>query len=212
MQKILFLIIAVLIITLLVADEHNGNDLFMTYQQDQNFDNFQKAIEHYNSNNEIPDNNKSALMLSYLYTMELNRNLDILKVNSDSLDNMTKFSYANLLLELGKFNESIHIYDQLNADFPKWSCPWRHKGEAFQNLQDYKSAEFATMKAIESREDHFDAYIQLANIQKELGEYRTALTTLEKGLQYKEADHEDEVSDSEIEALKMELNKLLEKH
>jgi len=211
MQKNLFLIVAVLIITLLTANEHNGNDLFIIYQQDQNFDNFQKAIEHYNSNSEISDNNKSALMLSYLYTMELNRNLDILKVNSDSLDNMTKFSYANLLLELGKFNESIHIYDQLNADFPKWSCPWRHKGEAFINLQDYKSAEFATMKAIESREDHFDAYIQLANIQKELGEYRTALTTLEKGLQYKEADHEDEVSDSEIETLKMELNKLLEK-
>jgi hypothetical protein len=69
MQKKLFLIVAVLIITLLAADEHNSNDLFIIYQQDQNFDNFQKAIEHYNSNNEIPDKNKSALMLSYLYTM-----------------------------------------------------------------------------------------------------------------------------------------------
>ncbi len=213
MKKIALLVIIVSYIILLTAEEvHNENELFMAYQQDQTFGNFQKAIEHYNSNSEDTEEYKSILMLSYLYTMELDNNLDILEENLDSLNTRTKFSYANLLLELGKLDESIVIYDILNADFPKWSCAWRHKGEALMKQQNYKGAEIATLKAIEVREDHFDAYIQLARIQKELGEYETALQTLENSMQYEEADHEDEVCDGEVETLKAELIKLLEKH
>ena len=199
----------IVFITILIAEEHNENELFSTYQQDQTFENFQKAIEHYNSNSENAEDYNSALMLSYLYTMELDNNLDILNDNLDSLDTRTKFSYANLLLELGKLDECIVIYDKLNEDVPKWSCPWRHKGEALMKQQNYKDAEVATIKAIEVREDHFDAYIQLAKIQKELREYEAALTTLEKGMQYEEADHEDEVSDKEVELLKADLQKLI---
>ena len=209
MKKIVLTIMVIVFITILIAEEHNENELFSTYQQDQTFENFQKAIEHYNSNSENAEDYNSALMLSYLYTMELDNNLDILNDNLDSLDTRTKFSYANLLLELGKLDECIVIYDKLNEDVPKWSCPWRHKGEALMKQQNYKDAEVATIKAIEVREDHFDAYIQLAKIQKELREYEAALTTLEKGMQYEEADHEDEVSDKEVELLKADLQKLI---
>ncbi len=209
MKKIVILIIAVVVITLLTAEVHSENELFKVYQQDQNFKNFQKAIEYYNSNCEDAEESKSILMLSYLYTMELHRNLNILDENLDSLDTRTKFSYANLLLELGEFKESITVYEKLNADFPTWSCPWRHKGEALMKQQNLKEAEVATIKAIEVREDHFDAYIQLAKIQKQLGNYEAAIQTLENGMKYEETDHEDEVTDEEVESLKIELKKLL---
>ncbi len=159
MQKYIFLIITILFITILTAETHSENELFNAYQQNQSFENFQKAVKHYNAKCEEAEDNTSVLMMSYLHTMELHRNLDILKNNLDSLDTRTKFSYANLLLELGEFDESIAIYDKLNEDFPKWSCPWRHKGEALMKQQNHKDAELATMKAIETREDHFDAYI-----------------------------------------------------
>jgi len=210
MKKIIFSIIVVVLITLLLAEEPNENELFMIYQQDQTFENFQKAIEHYNSNSENAKDYNSALMLAYLYSMELDNNLDILNDDLDSLNTRTKFSYANLLLELGKLDESIAVYEKLNEDVPKWSCPWRHKGEALMKQQNFKDAEFATLQAIETREDHFDAYIQLARIQKELGEYHTAMQTLENGMKHEEADLEDEVTNEEVELLKAELEKLLE--
>jgi len=209
MKKIIFSIIVVVLITLLLAEEPNENELFMIYQQDQTFENFQKAIEHYNSNSENAKDYNSALMLAYLYSMELDNNLDILNDDLDSLNTRTKFSYANLLLELGKLDESIAVYDKLNEDVPKWSCPWRHKGQALLEQQNYKDAEIATRQAIETREDHFDAYIQLARIQKELGEYNAALQTLENGMQYEEADLEGEVTNEEVELLKAELEQLL---
>ena len=50
MKKNVISIIAVVLITLLTAEVHSENELFKTYQQDQNFENFQKAIEYYNPN------------------------------------------------------------------------------------------------------------------------------------------------------------------
>ena len=211
MKKLIFLIITLMFITLLTTEEHSENELFIAYQQDQTFENFQKAIEHYNAELITSKDDSSVIMLSYLYTMELHRNLEILQVNIDSLDTGTKFSYANLLLELDQFDESVAIYNQLNLDYPKWSCPWRHKGEALMKQQNYKDAEMATIKAIEVREDHFDAYIQLAKIQKEMGKYDIALQTLETGIKFVESDHEDEVSDEEVKLLKSELKSLIKK-
>ncbi|MDA3813686.1 MAG: hypothetical protein PF570_05465 [Candidatus Cloacimonetes bacterium] len=210
MKKIVLLIVAMFLFNMLLAEEHNENELFMIYQQDQTFENFQKAIEHYNSDSENAEDYNSTLMLSYLYTMELDNNLAILNDNLDSLNTRTKFSYANLLLELGKLDESIAVYEKLNENVPKWSCPWRHKGQALLEQKNYKDAEIATRQAIETREDHFDAYLQLARIQKNLGEYEAALQTLENGMQYEEADLEEEVTNEEVELLKAELEQLLE--
>jgi tetratricopeptide (TPR) repeat protein len=211
MRKIGLLFIAVVLITLLTAGEHNENELFMSYQQDHTFENFQKAVEHYNSNYEDVKDNKSVLMLSYLYTMELENNLEILGDNLDSLTTRTKFSYANLLLELGRLDESIAIYDKINEDVPKWSCPWRHKGEALMKMEKLEDAEKATLKAIETKEDHFDAYVQLAYIQKDMKKFKEALKSLNKGLSYYSSDPEEEITDEEIIKLKLELKELLEK-
>ncbi len=208
MKKLLILLFIVLV-TLCFA-KHDDYADFNEYQENPTFENFLKAAGGYQE--QIDSTYTANLMLAYLYNMQMNQEIKVLEENLDSLTTRTKFSYANLLLELGKLDESIAIYNILNADFPKWSCAWRHKGEALMKQGKMEEAEKATLQAIETREDHFDAYIQLARIQKELGEYETALQTLENSMQYEEADHEDEVCDGEVESLKAELIKLLEKH
>ena len=207
MKKILILLFITLA-TFCFAGQHDYAE-FNEYQQNPTYENFLKAANGYQE--QIDSTYTANLMQAYLYTMELEKNLDILGDNLDSLTTRTKFSYANLLLELGKLDESIVIYDKLNEDVPKWSCPWRHKGEVLMRQNKLAEAETATMMAIETREDHFDAYIQLATIQKELGKYEAALLTLENGMQYKEADTEDEVTDEEITELKLELEELIKK-
>ena len=206
MKKLLILLFIILV-TLCFA-KHDDYAEFNEYRENPTYENFLKAAGGYQE--QIDSTYTANFMLAYLYTMELENNLEILGDNLDSLTTRTKFSYANLLLELGRLDESIAIYNKINEDVPKWSCPWRHKGEALMKQQDYLGAEVATIKAIEVREDHFDAYIQLARIQKELGEYEAALLTLKKGIKFEEADHEDEVSDEEVELLKTELLKLME--
>ena len=207
MKKLLILLFIVLA-TICFAGQHDYTE-FNEYQGNPTYENFLKAADGYQER--VDSTYTANLMLAYLYIMELEKNLDILKNNFDSLATRTKFSYANLLLELGKLDESIVIYNKLNEDVPKWSCPWRHKGEALMKQKHFKEAEIATLKAIETREDHFDAYIQLAKIQKELGDYEVALKSLNKGLTYYSSDPEEEITDEEVISLKTELKELLKR-
>lgn len=212
MKKIVIMVLFVVLVSILLAGEgkHDNSEFehFNNYRNEQNAENFNTAINHYFQN----DNDYSSnLMLSYLCFMELEKNLSVLESNLDSLTTRTKFSYANLLLDIGKLDESIAIYDILNEEVPKWSCPWRHKGEVLMKQNKLTEAEKATLMAIETREDHFDAYIQLAEIQKNLGKFEEALESLNKGMQFAEADYEDEVSSEDIESLKQELMELLKK-
>jgi len=199
---------------LLFGGEHDNSEYehFNNYRNEQTFENFKIAADHYNSKLEENENDHSAyLMLSYLNSMELENNLAKLENDLDSLDNRTKFSYANLLLSLGKYDESIQVYDKLNTDTPNWSCPWRHKGEAYFKSNKLIEAESALLKSIETRIEHYDAYIMLADVQKEMGKFKLALETLKTGISYKGKDIEDpekEVSDLDVEFLHLELLKL----
>ncbi|MEA1973083.1 MAG: hypothetical protein U9N34_07320, partial [Candidatus Cloacimonadota bacterium] len=148
------------------------------------------------------------------YVSRLKATTEHFEANFDSLETRTKFQYGNLLLEMGKYKESIEIYNSLNESSPKWSCPWRHKGEAYYNLNDLANAEKSFLKAIETRIEHYDAYVWLAKTQKEMGRYKEALKSLEIGLSYKGKDIEDpeeEVATSEVDALHEELKKLVKK-
>ena len=207
MKKLLILLFIVLI-TLCFA-KHDDYAEFNEYRENPTYENFLKAAGGYQA--QIDSTYTANLMLAYLYTMELESNLDILGDNLDSLTTRTKFSYANLLLELGRLDESIVIYDKLNDDVPKWSCPWRHKGEVLMKQNKLAEAETATLMAIETREDHFDAYVQLAHIQKEMKKYNEALKSLNKGLTFYSSDPEEEITDEEVIKLKLELNELLKK-
>ncbi len=189
------------------ADE--GMEKFQAYNKDQTTENFIEVIEHFTVEND--DEYYAAMILGNIYLNELERQLEVFEANLDSLSYGNLFGYANLLLAAKRYDKSIHIYNKINAAAPKWSCPWRHKGEAYLEIAKYEEAENATLKAIETREDHFDAYIQLAKVQKALGKYQEALKSLEDGMKYQEFDHEDEVSDDEIIELRSELIELLKK-
>jgi len=141
--------------------------------------------------------------------MELDRTLSELGKSAENLDTGLKFNYANLLLSLNRFEAAIELYDQLNAGFPQWSCPWRHKGEAYLKLGKLGKAEEVTQISIDVREDHYDAYIQLAEVQKRLGKNITALASIEKAVSLMDKKAADEeITDQEVFQLYVEILRL----
>jgi len=103
------------------------------------------------------------------------------------------------------------VYEGLNEEFPDWSCPWRHKGEAYFKTSELELAETALQKAIETRVEHFDAYVMLAEVQDAMGKNAEALKTLETGFSYKGKDVEDpekELTDLDVQFLYMRLLKV----
>ncbi|MBN2184932.1 MAG: tetratricopeptide repeat protein [Candidatus Krumholzibacteriota bacterium] len=166
------------------------------------------AYNYYESERSDTSSDMAAIMLAYLHMEEMNRNIEMLKGNIGDLGIMPKFNYANILLELGRYSEAIEAYRQLNSDNPEWSCPWRHRGEAHWKSGEHKEAVACLEKAIETRETHFDAYTQLAEVLADMKEYARALEVLEKGLTFYKKDIEDperEVSMIDIEFLYLKL-------
>jgi tetratricopeptide (TPR) repeat protein len=210
MKKVLLIaVIAMLLIPQFAAAKEKTP--FRIYLDDRTPENFLKAYKFYNDKLADTMDYGAVAVLAYLNKFEMERSLGVLDGGRDSLTNMNKFQYANILLDLGKYDEAIALYDQLNEKSPKWSCPWRHKGEAYWKQKNYPEAVTALQKAIETRETHYDAYVMLANVYKDMGENAKALETLEKGLTYYGKDIEDpekEVGDLDMEFLHLQLLKL----
>ena len=197
MKKLILFLTITLIFTALAAEEkkHEANekqDPYRVYVAENTYENFKNAMDHFYGNID-KDNNDGAshMMAAYVLVAELGKQLDYLDENVDSLAPGQKFGYANLLLSLNMFDESIEVYNKINEAAPKWSCPWRHKGEAYFKSGKLEQAEVALKKAIETRKEHYDAYIMLADVQDEMGKYEEALETFNTGLSYKGKDIED---------------------
>ena len=208
-------LIALLIISCVgfgLYSQHHDNvyEKFMEYQTDPTMDNFVKAIQHYDSL-KSEEGFMNHILVANLLQAEFEKKVEVLSANLDSLSLRDKFQFANLLLAAGRHEQCIEIYNDLNVNSPKWSCPWRHKGQALLEMKNYEAAEISTLMAIETREDHFDAYVQLARIQKEMGEYEKALQSLQNGLKHQSTDTEGEIEDEEIILLLNELNQLIDK-
>lgn len=165
--------------------------LFSKYLSDRTTERFVAAFNHYELQRADTVNHQATIILVYLYMMEMNRNLDMLKADCDNLSSKQKFQYANIMLELEKYDDAIEIYKKLNTDKPKWSCPWRHRGEAHWKNGELDEAVASLEKSIETRETHYDAYIMLADVLADMEKYEKALNTLEKGLTYYGKDIED---------------------
>lgn len=185
---------------------------FQDYYADPSFSTFENAYESYSVQlSENAEDNSARLMLSYLYLIELERMLEQFEARIDSLAPNIKFQYANILLGIGKYDECIKVYEGLNEEFPDWSCPWRHKGEAYFKSDELVQAETALQKSIETRIEHYDAYVMLAEVQEAMGKYTEALATLETGFSYKSKDIEDpeqEITDLDMQFLYLRLLKL----
>jgi len=201
-------------LTILHAQDSEANP-FRDYYADPNITTFENAFKHYSTqlaDNE--DDDSARLMLSYLYVTELDRMLVQFEARVDSLASKFQFQYANLLLELRRYDEAIETYEILNASFPDWSCPWRHKGEAYFKSNNLIQAETALKKAIETRIEHYDAYVMLAEVQEAMGKNAEALKTLETGFSYKGKDVEDpekELTDLDVQFLYLKLLKANDK-
>lgn len=196
--------------SLLIADEpQTKKNYYIQYLEHPTFENYKKAIEYYSSEIEKDTTNQnSRIMLSYLHLNEINKQIDELENEIETLSNGEKFQFANLLLSLGEFDKSIKIYESLNEQLPNWSCPWRHKGEAYLKIGKLVEAESALLKAIETRVEHYDAYVMLSEVQYDMNKKEEALKTLETGFSYKGKDIEDpekEVSDLDVQFFYMKL-------
>ena len=172
------------------------------YVENPDFRNFLRTADSLNKVN-------SQIELAYLLNFELERQIAKLDSSFYELDLQAQFSLANLKLGMGKYEPAITIYEEINQQYPKWSCPWRHKGEALFKSGKLAKSERALKKAIETRKQHYDAYVMLAEVQKEQNEYQQALKTLQEGMKYRNKDIEEgEVDELETDFLMLELLEL----
>lgn len=211
MKKLFTLaVILALMVPMLAGAEEKKPSPFQIYTKDQTADNFVSAYNAYTAQSKDTVNYGAVAMLAWLNYYELEKNLDLLKEHMGELKNMQKFQYANMLLELDRNEEAIAVYNALNEASPKWSCPWRHKGEAHHKMKNYAEAEKALLKAIETRKEHYDAYMWLAEVYRDWGKYEEGIKAIEDGLkQYGKdiEDPEEEYASAKVAFLHLDLLK-----
>ncbi len=150
----------------------------------------------------------TKILMATMASYESDRLISIISASVNSFDAGTKFQYANLLLSREKYADAIVLYQQLNDSIPDWSCPWRHKGTSYYMQKNYKEAEIALQKAVDTNPEHYDAYIWLAKTQYQLKKYKLALQNLEIGLKLDskaEENNDSVLSDDSIQTLHKEL-------
>ncbi|MCD4651735.1 MAG: hypothetical protein K8S56_08135 [Candidatus Cloacimonetes bacterium] len=205
------LVIGILLLSLSAGYLIAETSPIQKFQKDPTTENLLEGIASYTKEmKDDPDNTVPQIMLNWLLLTAYNNNLDKLDAKFDELAVGMKFQFANQQLAIGEFDTAIKTYDKINMSSPKWSCPWRHKGEAYYKSGQMEAAEKAFLKAIETRETHYDAYVWLAKAQMKMKKYKTALESLEKGLTYKGKDieePEEEVSSIEEYTLHYQLLK-----
>lgn len=209
MKKIIYIAFGLMLLNLCFAQESPVTK----YLQNQNLDTYKQAVDYLVKMDTDGETGMQAkLNLAYISNLESLRLLDLAKENLDNLKPGERFALANLFLEMDKYPEAIEIYDLLNEATPLWSCPWRHKGEAMYKSGNFESAKIALGKAIETNEEHYDAYIWYAKTLYELKEYKQALTALETAFNLTEENEESEfdmvLSEEELNQLYQELQKL----
>ncbi|MCK9329281.1 MAG: tetratricopeptide repeat protein [Candidatus Cloacimonetes bacterium] len=193
MKKIFFIVLVLIGVNLFASVKIN--DIFLEYNSDPNFESFTKAYNFLNISADYDTTMSpyvSYLYLSLLHKNEYNRMLELLMSNVDYMNSQMKFQIANLLLDDSKYDEAINLYNQVTDDIPDWSCAWRHKGKALLMIKDYNNAEKALEKSIETREGHYDAYLNLAEVYYAQKKYKDAKRIIEQGFQYQAIDVKDE--------------------
>ena len=206
MYKILILIALILAAGLLLAAETTALD---SYFADPNPQSFISAYNYCKEQVSMYSNSTSfKILLASLVNMETQRLTEVLTPYADTLGSGETFQYANLLLAQNRYEETLPLYGKLNADYPTWSCPWRHKGQALYQLKRYKEAEASLTQAIATNVEHYDAYIWQAKTQYQLKKYKLALQNLETAKTLNanaEASEDGGISNSEINQLYTDL-------
>ncbi len=176
MKKLALIIIALIVATMAFAQDNP----LTAYMQDANVANFKAAVDYIAENDaKEPESLRLKLTLAFIANHEVKRVMALANTNLDQLSAGERFSLGNLYLGMDNYAEAIKIYDNINREFPNWSCPWRHKGEALYKSKDFKAAVKALEKSVETNKEHYDAYVWLAFAQYEIKKYKDARKSLE---------------------------------
>ena len=212
MKKFTFIMLGLLIVVLYCAQESPVT----LYLQNQNLETYQQAVNYLiQIDKEGKSGMQAKLNLAYISNLESLRLMELAKADMDNLKPGERFALANLYLERDKYDDAISIYNLLNEATPKWSCPWRHKGEALYKSGKYDAAEKSLEMAIETNKEHYDAYLWYAKTLYELKDYKNALRALETAFdlteELEDSEYDQVIPEEEINQLYQELLKLTQK-
>ena len=212
MKKFTFIMLGLLIVVLYCAQESPVT----LYLQNQNLETYQQAVNYLiQIDKEGKSGMQAKLNLAYISNLESLRLMELAKADMDNLKPGERFALANLYLEMDKYDDAISIYNLLNEATPKWSCPWRHKGEALYKSGNYDAAKKSLEMAIETNKEHYDAYLWYAKTLYELKDYKNALRALETAFdlteELEDSEYDQVIPEEEINQLYQELLKLTQK-
>ena len=212
MKKFTFIMLWLLIVVLYCAQESPVT----LYLQNQNLETYKQAVNYLiQIDKEGNSGMQAKLNLAYISNLESLRLMDLAKADMDNLKPGERFALANLYLERDKYDDAISIYNLLNEATPKWSCPWRHKGEALYKSGNYDAAKKSLEMAIETNKEHYDAYLWYAKTLYELKDYKNALRALETAFdlteELEDSEYDQVIPEEEINQLYQELLKLTQK-
>ena len=212
MKKFTFIMLGLLIVVLYCAQESPVT----LYLQNQNLETYQQAVNYLiQIDKEGKSGMQAKLNLAYISNLESLRLMELAKADMDNLQPGERFALANLYLERDKYDDAISIYNLLNEATPKWSCPWRHKGEALYKSGNYDAAKKSLEMAIETNKEHYDAYLWYAKTLYELKDYKNALRALETAFdlteELEDSEYDQVIPEEEINQLYQELLKLTQK-
>lgn len=212
MKKFTFIMLWLLIVVLYCAQESPVT----LYLQNQNLETYQQAVNYLiQIDKEGNSGMQAKLNLAYISNLESLRLMELAKADMDNLKPGERFALANLYLERDKYDDAISIYNLLNEATPKWSCPWRHKGEALYKSGNYDAAKKSLEMAIETNKEHYDAYLWYAKTLYELKDYKNALRALETAFdlteELEDSEYDQVIPEEEINQLYQELLKLTQK-
>ena len=212
MKKFTFIILGLLGFAFYYAQESPVT----LYLQNQNLETYKQAVNYLiQIDKEGNSGMQAKLNLAYISNLESLRLMELAKADMDNLKPGERFALANLYLEMDKYDDAISIYNLLNETTPKWSCPWRHKGEALYKSGKYDAAKQSLEMAIETNKEHYDAYLWYAKTLYELKDYKNALRALETAFdlteELEDSEYDQVIPEEEINQLYQELLKLTQK-
>lgn len=211
-KLILSCILIILTLSVLIASESPVR----AYLSKPSLESYATAVEYLNSlDQEKPEAMQAKLNLAYIANHEARRLMDMAVQNIDKLSPGERFSLANMYLGMDKYPEAIKIYDGINEANPKWSCPWRHKGEAHYKAGDYAASARALESSIETNREHYDAYVWYAKALYKLSRYAEAKKALDTAMELdpeeEDSHFDEELPEDEIEQLYQDILKQLKK-
>jgi len=202
-MRLLLIIALTLIISGLLAAEESPVEAYLSNPGMQSH---ALALDHlraqYSSN---PQELQLTLNLAYILNHEAVRLMDLASQRLDEMGPGERFGLANMYLEMQQYEKAITIYDNINKESPKWSCPWRHKGEALFRSGQYDLATKSLEQAIETNKEHYDAYVWQAKALYRLGRYEDAKVAMDTAFKLdpeaEDSDYDDALSEDELKNL-----------